>query len=293
VRELLNGGYTQVVDADLSGYFDSIPHCELMRCLARRIVDGSMLHLLKLWLEAAVEETDERGKRHRTTRNKDEGKGTPQGAPIRPLLANIYMRRFVYGWKRLGHMSRLQARIVNYADDFVICCRGTAQKAAEAMRRMMSGLKLTVNESKTHVCEVPAETFDFLGYTFGVHRSKRTGRKLLCGAPSAKRLARVCEKISVLTRRQRGHLSEEQMVYELNQVLRGWAGYFCLGPVSTAYRKVNSHVRWRFRRWWERKHKRLIQRHAAVPGGLSSDHLQRIFPSCVSDGRQATMRGIA
>jgi RNA-directed DNA polymerase len=84
VRELLNGGYTQVVDADLSGYFDSIPHCELMRCLARRIVDGSMLHLLKLWLEAAVEETDERGKRHRTTRNKDEGKGTPQGAPITP-----------------------------------------------------------------------------------------------------------------------------------------------------------------------------------------------------------------
>jgi hypothetical protein len=179
------------------------------------------------------------------------------------------MRRFVYGWKRLGHMSRLQARIVNYADDFVICCRGTAQKAAEAMRRMMSGLKLTVNESKTHVCEVPAETFDFLGYTFGVHRSKRTGRKLLCGAPSAKRLARVCEKISVLTRRQRGHLSEEQMVYELNQVLRGWAGYFCLGPVSTAYRKVNSHVRWRFRRWWERKHKRLIQRPALVLESLA------------------------
>jgi len=254
VRDLLNGGYTQVVDADLSGYFDSIPHAELMRCLARRIVDGSMLHLLKLWLEAAVEETDERGKKHRTTRNKDEGKGTPQGAPISPLLANIYMRRFVYGWKSLGHMARLQARIVNYADDFVICCQGTAHRAAEAMRRMMSGLKLTVNETKTHVCEIPAETFDFLGYTFGEHRSSRTKRKLLCGAPSEKRIVRVCDKISTMTERRRGYLSVEQMVYELNQVLDGWANYFCLGPVSAAYRKINSHVRYRFRRWWERKH---------------------------------------
>jgi RNA-directed DNA polymerase len=117
VRDLLNGGYTQVVDADLSGYFDSIPHAELMRCLARRIVDGAMVHLLKMWLVAPVEEIDERGTKQRTTRNKDEGRGTPQGAPISPLLANLYMRRFVLGWKTLGHESRLNARIVNYADD--------------------------------------------------------------------------------------------------------------------------------------------------------------------------------
>jgi len=116
VRKLLNGGYTQVVDADLSGYFDSIPHTELMRCLARRIVDGAMLHLLKMWLEAPVEEIDERGNKQRTTRNKDEGRGTPQGAPISPLLSNLYMRRFVLGWKTLGQEVRLQARIVNYAD---------------------------------------------------------------------------------------------------------------------------------------------------------------------------------
>lgn len=256
VWKLLNSGHTQVVDADLSGYFDTIPHAELMQCLRRRIVDGAMLHLLKRWLEAPVEEIDERGNRQRTTRNKDEGKGTPQGAPISPLLSNLYMRRFVLGWKTLGHESRLTARIVNYADDLVICCRGTAQRAAAAMRDMMTRLKLTVNESKTQVREVPAGTFDFLGYTFGEHRSARTGRKLLCGVPSAKRIARVCETISAMTERRRGCLSEEQMVYELNQVLRGWAGYFCLGPISTAYRKVNSHVRWRYRRWWERKHKR-------------------------------------
>jgi len=181
VRNLLNSGYTQVVDADLSGYFDSIPHAELMRCLARRIVDGAMLHLLKMWLETPVEEIDERGNKHRTTRNKDEGRGTPQGAPISPLLSNLYMRRFVLGWKTLGHEARLDARIVNYADDFVICCRGTADKALTVMQDMMTALKLTVNETKTHVREVPTETFDFLGYTFGLHWTHRTKRKLLRG----------------------------------------------------------------------------------------------------------------
>ena len=166
------------------------------------------------------------------------------------------MRRFVLGWKVLGHARQLRAQIVNYADDFVICCRGTAEQAMSAMRQIMGNVKLTVNEIKTHVCDALTETFDFLGYTFGVHRSNRTGRKLLCGKPSAKRVARVCETISAMTGRERGHLSEEQMVFELNQVLNGWANYFCLGPVSTAYRKINSHVRWRFRQWWERKHRR-------------------------------------
>jgi len=117
VHALLNRGFTQVVDADLSGYFDSIPHAELMKCLARRIVDGHLLHLVKMWLVMPVEETDERGHKHRTTRNKDEGRGTPQGAPISPLLSNLYMRRFVLGFKALGHAGRLRAQIVNYAAD--------------------------------------------------------------------------------------------------------------------------------------------------------------------------------
>jgi len=251
VRNLLNRGYTQVVDADLSGYFDSIPHAELMRCLARRIVDGALLHLLKMWLEAPVEELDERGNKRRTTRNKDEG----QGAPLSPLLSNLYMRRFVLGWKALGHEDRLRARIVNYADDFVICCRGTAQPALRAMRNMMATLKLTVNETKTHVRRVPAETFDFLGYTFGSHWTHRTKRKVLCGAPSRKRIVRVCRHISAMTDRKRSGLAPAELVTELNRVLRGWAGYFCLGPVSDAYRAINAHVRHRFRRWWSAKHK--------------------------------------
>jgi len=255
VRELLVQGHTQVVDADLSGYFDSIPHAELMMCLRRRIVDGAMLHLLKMWLEMPVEEIDGRGNRNRTTRNKDEGKGTPQGAPISPLLSSLYMRRFVLGWKELGHEARLKARIVNYADDFVICCRGTAHEAALVMRRMMSGLKLTVNESKTQVRQMPGETFDFLGYTFGLHRSNRTGRWLLCGKPSRKRVRRVCEKITAMTGRNTVQLSATDLVAELNPVLRGWAGYFCIGPVSDTYQTINAHVRYRFRKWWQTKHK--------------------------------------
>jgi len=118
----------------LSGYFDSIPHSDLMKSLARRISDRHMLHLLKQWLQMPVEEEDERGRKQRTTRNKDEGKGTPQGAPISPLLANLYMRRFILGWKKLGHERRLDAHLVNYADDFVICCRGSAKQAMAAMR---------------------------------------------------------------------------------------------------------------------------------------------------------------
>jgi len=142
VHKLINTGHGQIVDADLSSYFDSVPHAELLKSVARRIVDGAMLHLIKMWLEAPVEETDERGNKRRSTRNRDEGRGTPQGSPISPLLSNLYMRRFVLGWKKLGHEKRWKAYIVNYADDLVICCRAGAEQALTAMRRMMSKLKL-------------------------------------------------------------------------------------------------------------------------------------------------------
>ncbi len=182
--QLLNSGNTEVVDADLSGYFDTIPHDELLQCVARRVSDKAVLHLLKMWLIAPVEEQDSGGHVVRTTRNKDEGRGTPQGAPISPLLANLYMRRFVLGWKTVGHERKFRSRIVNYADDFVICCRGTGVQAMVAMRNMMNRLKLTVNETKTKLCRVPAETFDFLGYTFGRCYSQRTGRAYLGTRPA-------------------------------------------------------------------------------------------------------------
>ncbi|MDZ4782992.1 MAG: group II intron reverse transcriptase/maturase [Planctomycetia bacterium] len=255
VQRLLRTGHTEVVDADLSGYFDSIPHAELMTSVARRVSDKHVLHLIKMWLEAPVEEIDERGRTQRTTRNKDTGRGTPQGAPISPLLSNLYMRRFILGWKALGHEHRLEARIVNYADDFVICCRGTADEAMAAMRTMMGKLKLTVNETKTHVCRLPEETFDFLGYTFGRFYSPRTGIAYLGARPSQKKVQRLCRETSEMTASNRTFLEEEDLVGRLNRKMKGWANYFRLGSASRAYRAIDQHVVRRLRQWLCRKHK--------------------------------------
>jgi len=255
VHALVNTGHTEVVDADLSGYFDSIPHAELMKSAARRISDRWILHLLKQWLQMPVEETDERGRKQRTTRNKDEHRGSPQGAPISPLLANIYMRRFLVGWKTLGHERRLDAHIVNYADDFVICCRGTAALAMTAMRNMMAKLRLTVNEKKTRQCRLPEETFDFLGYTIGRCYSKQTGRAYLGTRPSAKKVRRICDAISASTGRHMTLLAVGEQITRLNRMLVGWANYFRLGPVSPAYRAIDQHVCRRLRQWLCAKHK--------------------------------------
>ena len=254
VHKLINTGHGEIVDADLSGYFDSIPHAELLKSVARRVVDGAMLHLIRMWLEAPVEETDERGRKHRSTRNRDEGRGTPQGAPISPLLSNLYMRRFVLGWKKLGHEKRLSAYVVNYADDLVICCRGSAEEALAAMREIMQKLKLTVNETKTRVCQLPEEKFDFLGYTFGRCYSPQTGRAYLGTVPSKKRVIRICEAISGETGRNKTLLDQGAVVESLNRKMIGWANYFCLGPVGKAYRAVERHARKRLRQWLCAKH---------------------------------------
>jgi len=254
VEELLFRGHPDVVDADLADYFGSIPHTELLKSVARRIVDRRMLHLIKMWLEAPVEETDEHGRKHCSTRNRDGGRGTPQGAPISPLLSNLYMRRFVLGWKQLGHEKRLKAYIVNYADDLVICCRGHANEALAKMQGIMQKLKLTVNETKTRVCKLPEEKFDFLGYTFGRCYSPKTGRTFLGTVPSKKRVIRICEAISGETGRNKTPLDQQTVVGTLNRMMIGWANYFCLGPVSKAYRVVEEHARKRLRQWLRAKH---------------------------------------
>jgi group II intron reverse transcriptase/maturase len=166
VEELLFRGHREVVDADLADFFGSIPHTELMKSVARRVVDRRVLHLIKMWLECAVEETDDRGRKRRTTEARDHGRGIPQGSPISPLLANLYMRRFVLGWEKLRLRQSLGSRIVTYADDLVILCRrGKAEEALHWMRILMGKLKLTVNEEKTRICKVPEAEFDFLGFS--------------------------------------------------------------------------------------------------------------------------------
>jgi RNA-directed DNA polymerase len=178
------------------------------------------------------------------------------GAPLSPLLANLYMRRFILGWKKQGWEQRFEARVVNYADDFVILCRQKAMEARDQMQKLMSQLKLTVNEKKTKVCRVPAESFDFLGYTIGQQHSARGGKPYIGTRPSRKRIQRFCEAISLMTARTTLNAPTETLIYDLNLKLKGWANYFCLGAVSKAYRAVDSHVRFRLRQWLRRKHKK-------------------------------------
>jgi group II intron reverse transcriptase/maturase len=265
VHRLLNTGYTEAVDADLTDYFGSVPHAELMRCLARRIVDRHLLALIKQWLVMVVEEDDGRGGSTRTTTAKDAKRGTPQGAPISPLLSNLYLRRFLRGWKTLGVERKLRARIVSYADDFVILCRGSAVQAEAAMRSMMKTLKLTVNDAKTHLRRLPAERFDFLGYTFGRCYSPKTGRAYIGTRPSAKSIRKVSRTIHELTSRRWTLLDAHERVARLNRTMIGWANYFSLGPVSSAYRAIDRHAKSRLRRWLCKKHKHVGRGLARFP----------------------------
>jgi len=273
VHGLIRHGYDEIVDADLSGYFDTIPHAELLRSVARRVSDRHLLALIKQWLVAPVEEDDDQGGWRRTTRAKDEKKGVPQGAPISALLSNLYMRRFLLGWKVLGHQHRLRAYLVNYADDIVICCRGTAAEAMSIMREMMVRLKLTVNEDKTRLCRLPAESFDFLGYTIGRCYSTQTGRAYIGTRPSKKSIQRVTSRISDLTAPRMTLLEAEVVVRRLNRLLIGWGNYFSLGPVSKAYRAVDAHTRHRLRQWLCRKHKVSNQGTSRYPNEYLDDEL--------------------
>src|ERR1039457_1370596 len=176
VHKLVCQGYTDVVDADLSKYFDTIPHCELLQCVARRIVDREVLRLIKMWLQAPVEERDENGKR-RLTGGKDHPCGMPQGGVASPMLANLYMNRLLKGWRNTKRGERFDAHIVNYADDFVILSRGKAAEALNWTRQVVTRMGVTLNEAKTSIKQARQESFNFLGYTFGPHRYKKDGPK--------------------------------------------------------------------------------------------------------------------
>ena len=233
--------------------FDTIPHAELMQCVARRIVDRDVLRLIKMWLTVPVQERDENGKR-RLTGGKDHHRGTPQGGVVSPLLANLYMNRLLKGWRNTKRGEQFQARVVNYADDFVILSRGKAKEALEWTRKVVARLGLTLNEAKTSIQQADKESFNFLGYTFGPHCYRKTGQGYLGASPSKKSVARIKQKVGdLLTPRNVGTWAEVRD--RLNQVLRGWSAYFSYGTRTQAYRAVDNYVYERARHFLRRRHK--------------------------------------
>ena len=253
VHRLLCEGYTEVVDADLSSYFDTIPHHELMQSVARRVVDREMLKLIKMWLKTPVEETDENGRR-RMLGGKKSKRGTPQGGVLSPLLANIYMHRFLRAWRERGKGQEYEARIVNYADGFVILSRGRARAALEWTRWAMDHLGLSLNETKTCLKNAREDDFDFLGYTFGLERYRKDGHTYLAAKPSKKSVQRLKQRVrAVLKPGNQGAWPEVRD--QLNRILRGWANYFDYGTRLMAYRAADNYVYERARHFLTRRRK--------------------------------------
>jgi RNA-directed DNA polymerase len=253
VQLALDEGRRQVVDADLSKYFDTIPHAELLKSVARRVSDGKMLHLVKMWLKVPVEERDERGNR-RMSGGKKSTRGTPQGGVISPLLANIYMHRYIKAFRKYGLDEMYGAVLVNYADDFVVICRHGAEQVLERTRRWMTAIGLSINETKTCICDTRSMSFDFLGYTFKRMHSPRNGRAYLGATPSKKALTRFKEKVRARLRRGDTRPWEE-VVHDLNQLIRGFGNYFRYGTVAKTRYVGDAYVRDRVRHFLRKRHK--------------------------------------
>jgi group II intron reverse transcriptase/maturase len=245
-------GRREVVDADLRDYFTSIPHSPLMRSLCRRISDGRMLHIIKSWMTAPVVEVIG-GRPVQTTEARRTKRGTPQGGVISPLLANLYFRRFLLAWHTQGHRDQLDAHVVNYADDFVICCRpGNAEAAMTRMTALMTRLGLAVNATKTRIARLPEESFDFLGYTVGRFHGK-DGRPYVGTRPSRKSVKSVLKRVHGRTTRQWYPDDPVRTVARISSMLRGWCGYFDQGPVMELYELVRAYTERRVRRWLMRR----------------------------------------
>jgi RNA-directed DNA polymerase len=285
VHKALDDGRTEVVDADLRQYFDTIPHTALLTCLARRISDGRMLHLLKMWLKAPVAEADERGAQ-RIRGGKRATRGTPQGGVVSPLLANIYMHRYIRAFRRYGLDRKYGAQLVTYADDLVVLCRHGAHEVLAKTRRWMASIGLALNEDKTGVRHARCESFDFLGYTFGPMYSPRTGGRYNGARPSKKAIAAI--KAAIRRRLRNGNQAPwADVVSRLNRTVRGWAAYFCYGSLAKARHAVQLHLYHTVRRFLRRRHKLAGPGYRQFPitavfgelGVLSLDRLPRLAPA--------------
>lgn len=285
-HRLICRGYTDVVDADLSKYFDTIPHSDLLRSVARRIVDRHVLWLIKLWLKAPVEERDGDGRR-RMGGGKSSICGTPQGGVASPLLANIYMNRFLKHWRLTERGEAFRAQVISYADDFVILSRGRAEEALAWTKTVMTKLGLTLNEAKTSVKNARQESFDFLGYTLGPRHFPNGGRWYLGAAPSKKSVQRIKAKVSNLL--TPGNKSSWPRVCErLNRLLSGWAAYFSHGSLAPAYQAVDRHVYDRVCGFLRKRHKtpgrgtKLFLRTdvCGEQGVLRLNSVRKVSPSC-------------
>jgi RNA-directed DNA polymerase len=253
VHRALCGGHTEVIDGDVSQYFDAIPHADLMKTLARRISDGQLLRLLKMWLKVPGAEPTAGGG-WRFSGGKGATRGTPQGGVVSPLLANVYMNRYLKVFRLRGLDVRYGARLVNYADDFVVLCRSGAAEVLAQSRRWFAQMGLTLNEQKTRLCDGRREAFTFLGYTFGPMHYRKDGHWYLGAMPAKKAVTRIKGRIRQILRPS-NHVPWDQVVAELNPVLRGWAQYFAYGTRLMAYRAVDHYVWERVRHFLRRRHK--------------------------------------
>ena len=250
VKNHLFEGKTEVIDADISKYFDTIPHDRLMQLVAKRIVDKQILKLIKMWLKAPIVEEREDGKKE----YKGNDKGTPQGGVISPLLANIYLNVLDSLWTVKKVQEKLGARLVRYADDCVILCKGNTDRILRGVKMVLSSLGLTLNEEKTRVVDARQESFSFLGFTIGRKTGRRTGRKYFHIEPSKKALKHIRSEIKGLTTERYSSVPTEDAIRKVNEVARGWVGYFRYGNCTKALADLKRYLIYRMRIYLRRKH---------------------------------------
>ncbi len=255
IAEALHQGHTQVIDADLSKYFDSIPHAKRLAVVAERIVDGGILHLIKLWLKAPVIGEDENGTRKNVGGGKANSKGTPQGGVISPLLSNCTLHLLDRIWDRHQLCWKLKARIVRYADDFVVLCAGNVEEPLSMVRRVLDRLELTLNENKTRIVDARKESFNFLGFEIRVSKSWKSGKSFPNVCPAPKSLVKIKESIKQKTDRRLTPIPREDVVRNLNASLRGWVGYFHYRNSSKVLGKVKTYAEDRLRNHLMKRHK--------------------------------------